>query len=189
MTYLTGPWLGVSLIDLSPAQGLSPILFLDGHAAGPANLPTDFHQSTLAKPRHPAGQQIQRMEAVAKASAASATDATGRAGGARSMDKEWSARTLPALRPVRPQPRRRTSRSARRRHPRHRERAGELPIRHPLPDIDPTNSSISPGGVALKLTGRHARNLEIAAPPACPSGFQRQVRCSGSVFLNLRPLY
>ena len=27
MMYLTGPWLGVSLIDISPPKGFSPVLF------------------------------------------------------------------------------------------------------------------------------------------------------------------
>lgn len=34
-------------------MGFSPILFLDGPDAGAANLPTDFHQTTPAKPKRP----------------------------------------------------------------------------------------------------------------------------------------
>src|SRR3979409_1552438 len=44
MTYLTGTWLGVSLIDLTPHAGLVAHSVLDGPDAGPAVLPTDFRQ-------------------------------------------------------------------------------------------------------------------------------------------------
>ena len=78
MMYLTGTWLGVSLIDLSPPQGLSPILFLDGPDAGPAILPTDFRQITPAKPKHPPASNIQSgLSRVAKASTAAATVISG----------------------------------------------------------------------------------------------------------------
>src|SRR3982074_2482721 len=76
MMDLTGAWLGVSLIDLSPvAQGFSPILYVwIALEAGPTVLPTDFRQITPAKPKQPPASNNQSgLSRVAKANTAAAT--------------------------------------------------------------------------------------------------------------------
>src|ERR1700730_3652669 len=95
---LTGPWLGVSLIVLSPqAQGLLAHS-LDSFAAAPTVLPTDFRQITPAKPKQPpATNNHSGLSRVAKASTA-AVAVTRPAAQVRS---EVSAK-ISALAPIKP---------------------------------------------------------------------------------------
>src|SRR5450755_1065370 len=74
MIDLTGAWLGVSLIYLSPRAGLlAHSVYFAYHAghAGPTVLPTDFRQITPAKPKQPpASNSHSGFNRVAKASTA-----------------------------------------------------------------------------------------------------------------------
>ena len=112
---LTGTWLGVSLIDLSPLHRASrPFCSWMAADAGPAVLPSDFHQITPAKPKHPPASNIQSgLSRVAKASTAAAAvtraahpgpirgQRQNQAAGAHQADRKRNQRRLNNGRPAR----------------------------------------------------------------------------------------